>query len=93
MSDPISPISAASALVPDEANPQPPPPARARTAFEGNDTANQRLVIEAVGQNRFVYKVMDRLTGEVIRQLPREHVEKMISDPSYRQGVVVKTSV
>jgi len=91
MSDPIAPISATSGIVPDVVNPEI-PPASAQTAFEGNDSANQRLVIEAVAPNRFVYKVMDRLTGEVIRQLPREHVEKMITDPSYRDGSLVKTS-
>ena len=91
MSDPISSISATGGPNQDAVKTEI-PPARARTAFEGNDSANQRLVIEAVGQNRFVYKVMDRLTGEVIRQLPREHVEKMIADPAYREGVIVNTS-
>lgn len=52
----------------------------------------QRLVIEPVSSHRFVYKVLDTNTGEVIRQLPNEHVEKMITDPSYKQGGLVKTS-
>lgn len=54
--------------------------------------AQQTLVIEPISANRYVYKVMDKTTGEVIRQLPNEHVEKMLSDPSYTQGGVVKTS-
>ncbi|WP_312812625.1 flagellar protein FlaG [Brevundimonas sp.] len=92
MSDPISSISAVTNVTPDAANIEM-PPAKLQSALDGNDDANQRLVIEAVGQNRFVYKVMDRVTGEVIRQLPREEVEKLITDPAYRQGGVVSTSV
>ncbi|WP_336980299.1 flagellar protein FlaG [Brevundimonas nasdae] len=51
------------------------------------------MTIEAVGDNRFVYKVLDRVTGEVIRQLPREEVEKLNSDPTYRGGRLVDTAV
>ena len=91
MSDPISSISAVPSVPPDVANVEA-PPAKAQSALAGNDNANQRLVIEAVGQNRFVYKVMDRVTGEVIRQLPREAVEKLITDPAYKQGGVVNTT-
>jgi flagellar protein FlaG len=92
MTEPISSVSAVTAINPDAASVEV-PPAKVPSALEGNDNASQRLVIEAVGQNRFVYKVMDRVTGEVIRQLPREEVEKLITDPAYRQGGVVSTSV
>ncbi|NAW11153.1 flagellar protein FlaG [Salmonella sp. gx-h1] len=51
------------------------------------------MTIEAIGNNRYVYKVLDRVTGEVIRQLPREDVEKLAVDPTYRGGRVVDTSV
>lgn len=91
MTDPISSVSAVANINPDAANIEM-PPAKGQSALEGNDNASQRLVIEAVGQNRFVYKVMDRVTGEVIRQLPREEVQKLITDPAYRQGGVVSTS-
>jgi len=74
--------------------------AAAPTADEAPQTPNSladagryRLTIEAVGRHRFVYKVLDRVTGEVIRQLPREEVEKLISDPTYRGGQVVDTAV
>ncbi|NSX33472.1 flagellar protein FlaG [Brevundimonas vesicularis] len=46
-----------------------------------------------MGDNRFVYKVLDRVTGEVIRQLPREDVEKLNTDPTYRGGRLVDTAV
>lgn len=60
---------------------------QARTAV----SSQERLVIEPVSSNRYVYKVMDSVTGEVVRQLPTEHVEKMITDPGYQQGGVVRT--
>lgn len=56
------------------------------------DTSNQRLIIEPVSSHRYIYKVMDSTTGEVIRQLPNEHVAKMISDPDYQTGGLVKAS-
>lgn len=60
---------------------------------DNDDASRYRLTIEAIGDNRFVYKVLDRVTGEVIRQLPREDVEKLHSDPTYRGGKVVDTTV
>lgn len=73
--------------------PVPAPPANQPTQArnDNSDAGRYRLTIEAVGGNRFVYKVLDRVTGEVIRQLPREEVEKLISDPVYRRGEVVDT--
>lgn len=56
------------------------------------DATRYRLSIEAVGGNRFVYKVLDRVTGEVIRELPREEVQKLSSDPTYRGGKVIDTT-
>lgn len=91
MSDPISSISAVANVTPDAASVEV-PQAKAQSALAGNENASQRLVIEAVGQNRFVYKVMDRVTGEVIRQLPREEVQRLIADPAYRQGGLVNTT-
>lgn len=60
---------------------------------DNNDASRFRLTIESLGDNRFVYKVLDRVTGEVIRQLPREDVEKLHSDPTYRGGRLVDTAV
>lgn len=60
---------------------------------DNNDASRYRLTIEALGDNRYVYKVLDRVTGEVIRQLPREDVETLNSDPTYREGRLVDTAV
>lgn len=52
-----------------------------------------RLVIEEdPGSGQFVYKMLDRDTGEVIRQLPREEVLQLRRDPDYRPGDVASTS-
>ena len=96
MTDTISALGGASS-VPVETMKQDltPAPAPADSANRRNasDMGQQRLVIEPVSSHRYVYKVLDSNTGEVIRQLPNEHVEKMITDPAYQQGGLVKTSV
>jgi len=56
------------------------------------DAGRYRLTIEE-GANGFVYKTLDRVTGEVIRQLPREEVMKMSASPAYGAGGVIKTKV
>lgn len=76
-----------------EANVPASPSQRIEAKNDNTDPGRYRLSIEAVAPHRFVYKVVDRVTGEVIRQLPREEVEKLISDPSYRGGRVVETTV
>ena len=60
---------------------------------DNEDASRYRLTIEAVGDHQFVYKVLDRVTGEVIRQLPREEVEKLSRDPTYRGGRLIDTAV
>ncbi|WP_087119502.1 flagellar protein FlaG [Brevundimonas sp. SH203] len=72
--------------------PAPATVAQTHARNDNSDASRYRLTIEAVGKNRYVYKVLDRVTGEVIRQLPREDVEKLAVDPTYRQGKVVDTS-
>lgn len=60
---------------------------------DNEDASRYRLTIEAVGDHHFIYKVLDRVTGEVIRQLPREEVEKLSRDPTYRGGKLIDTAV
>jgi flagellar protein FlaG len=56
------------------------------------DAANARLVIEQdQASGHYVYKTLDRITGEVLRQLPREDVLKMLSQARYVAGDVIKT--
>jgi len=62
-------------------------------ANDASDSSRFRLTIEAAGKGRFIYKVLDRVTGEVIRQLPREEVERLSQDPTYSGGRVVNATI
>ena len=54
---------------------------------------NQRLVIEeGPTQGSFVYKTVDRTTGEVIRQFPREELIKLIRSDGYQAGTFTDLS-
>lgn len=51
-----------------------------------------RLVIEQdQASGSFVYKTINRLTGEVILQLPRAEVLKMRDGGQYEAGAVIQT--
>ena len=55
-------------------------------------TADLRLVIEEdEATGAFVYKTLDRRTGEVVQQLPRESVLKAMTSDDYSPGMVVDT--
>lgn len=41
----------------------------------------------------WVYKAIDRYTGEVVRVLPRQELVKMKESASYKAGSVIKTDV
>jgi flagellar protein FlaG len=56
------------------------------------DAGRYRLTIEQEASG-FVYKTLDRVTGEVIRQLPREEVLKMRESSAYGAGEVITTKV
>jgi flagellar protein FlaG len=51
-----------------------------------------RLVIEEdQATGAYVYKTINRETGEVIQQLPRAEVLKLKEDPSYAAGTIIRT--
>ena len=51
-----------------------------------------RLVIEQDGKSGgFVYKTLDRATGEVVSQFPREEVLKLRNSPGYVAGQLIQT--
>lgn len=65
-----------------------------RTARESLEPApvDFRLVIEEdEGSGAYVYKTLDRNTGEVVNSLPREEILKLREDPSYDRGSLVDT--
>ena len=51
-----------------------------------------RLVIEQDGSSgRFVYKTLDRATGEVVNQFPRDEVLRLRESPGYVAGTLIQT--
>ena len=50
--------------------------------------AEFRLVIEEDSSGSFVYKTLDRRTGEVVNQFPREQVLRLKEAPGYAPGRV-----
>lgn len=59
---------------------------------EAEQAARYRLVIEEGPRSgSFIYKTMDRVTGEVVKQLPREQVVGLMQDADYSAGAVIDT--
>ena len=55
-------------------------------------SAPKRLLIEEIGNTgRFVYKLLDPVSGDVIVQLPREEVVRLAEMDSYAAGAVIST--
>lgn len=55
---------------------------------------NLRLTVDKdPDSGDWVYKAIDRYTGEVVRQLPRQEVLDLKSSKSYQAGAVIKTDV
>ena len=58
---------------------------------QGPDLVDMRLIIEEdKASNSYVYKTVNRLTGEVIQQLPRETVLQLREQLNYEAGDVVR---
>ncbi len=48
-----------------------------------------RLIIEETGEaGRYIYTLVDRRTGKIVSQLPREHVLKLKDSDDYSAGAV-----
>lgn len=63
---------------------EPPPPVE-----NGPQPGDLRLVIEHDAQSgEFVYKTVDRRTGETLQQFPREQILKLREESSYESGAV-----
>ncbi|MFN3514188.1 MAG: hypothetical protein ACK41C_14160 [Phenylobacterium sp.] len=69
---------------PPQAASAPPPAASAEPDL--------RLIIEEQA-GTFVYKTIDRRTGEVVLQLPREDVVRMREEETYAAGDVISAQV
>ncbi|THD65210.1 flagellar protein FlaG [Phenylobacterium sp.] len=57
----------------------------------GQDPGDMRLVIEEdKATNSYIYKTVNRVTGQVIQQLPREQVLQLREQLDYEAGDVVR---
>ncbi|MDZ4062942.1 MAG: flagellar protein FlaG [Brevundimonas sp.] len=66
---------------------------RSRPAEDAERQARYRLVIEqGPSAGSFVYKTLDRETGEIVRQLPSEEVLKLRQRDDYGVGAVINTT-
>ena len=69
-----------------------PVPERTSRPAAKPEQADLRLIIEEdASVGAYVYKTVDRHTGEVISQIPREEVLKLRDRTEYEVGDVVKT--
>ena len=69
-----------------------PAPAKAKREPVMPELSAIRLVIEEDRQSgAFVYKTLDRVTGEVLNQYPREEILRMLTREDYAAGDVIKT--
>ena len=65
--------------------------ASANRPAQASDPVDVRLVIEEdKASNSYVYKTINRLTGEVIQQLPRQQVLQLREQLDYEAGAVVR---
>lgn len=65
-----------------------------RAGSDAERQARYRLVIEQGPRaGSFVYKTLDRETGEVVQQLPSEEVLKLRERDQYGVGAVINTTV
>jgi flagellar protein FlaG len=59
-----------------------------------DEVADLRLVIEHdEASGTFIYKTINRRTGDVVSQLPREEVVRMREAIDYEVGSLIKTAV
>lgn len=71
-----------------------PPAATSNTMAMQNDAADLRLVIEEDRTSGlFIYKTIDRRTGDVVQQLPREEVVRMHQAGDYAAGAIIKAKI
>lgn len=79
--------STATGVAPSAAPPSP----GSNTMAMQNDAADLRLVIEEdSASGLFIYKTIDRRTGDVVQQFPREEVIRMHETAEYVAGALIR---
>lgn len=73
---------------------RPEPQKRHPSPADPQDQNQFRLIIEEdQATGAFVYKTLDRTTGEVVLQFPREEVLRLREQPGYQAGAIIRTIV
>lgn len=68
------------------------PGGRVKAAAPSSDPVDLRLVIEEdQATGTYVYKTINRRTGEVILQLPRAEILRLREETRYSAGTVIRT--
>lgn len=67
-------------------------PRAVKIAEGAEDQADIRLIIEEQGGS-YVYKTVDRRTGDIVAQYPREELLKMREEDDYAAGTVISAKV
>jgi len=69
-------------------------PKKAKAIGKPDTDADQRLVIrEGAEEGLFIYTILDRASGRVMAQIPREDAANFAARPDYEAGQVVDTKV
>lgn len=90
--EPVQPVRQVQAQSQVREQPEAEAPSAPEAPTPRQDLVDLRLVIEEnAATGTFIYKTIDRRTGEVVSQLPREDVLKMQQSDGYEAGAVVKT--
>jgi flagellar protein FlaG len=84
--------------VPATTKPSPSKPPALKTGASSSSKesseSQQRLVIsEGATTGVYVYTILDRATGQVMVQIPREEVVRIAARPDYTAGQVLDTKV
>lgn len=69
-------------------------PKKTKAIGQPENDADQRLMIrEATEDGLFIYTILDRASGRVMAQIPREDAANFAARPDYEAGQVVDTKV
>jgi len=97
MTDPVQPIAQAATSTADwqsqdqqaKSAPTPAPKPQAATPKPQVQEEPLRLVVEPMGGAAgYTYKLFDRVTGQLLFELPRETAAEMSADPNYSAGQI-----
>jgi flagellar protein FlaG len=90
----VAAVAATADLIAGDKTPTPrPEPAPRTPRSEVEETADLRLVIDIDEvSGSYIYKTINRVTGEVVAQLPREELLRMRDQSSYQAGQFIKAS-